>query len=316
MKTSVVAGLILALGLLLPYSSHAQSRKKVAVLGFDDRTVQIQTYGIGQRVTDQLISALAGNASFEVIDREYLAQVMREQTQGYGNRFDAVGAAHLGKLANANIIIIGQVDAFSANVSSVSKQNLLGNKVEQDGLVNLRVTARVIQVETGAILGAPSVESEQKAVLSQSSDHSSAWAMAGVRVPDMSAQRGTPSGGIQKLVDQAIYDASSQLALKINAMAPSTPVPMILPKFVGMEDGLVVVNKGQTAGIKVGDKFEVTRITQSSLIDPDTHQPIAHKTKQCVLTITVVEDSNASGKCDGSGAPQAGDTFTSVPRQG
>ena len=109
--------------------SNAQSRKRIAILGFDDRSVQTQSMGIGQRVTDELISALAETGSFEVIDREYLRKILAEQTQGYGDRFSADGAAKLGKLANADILILGQIDAFSANVTTENQTSILGSKV-------------------------------------------------------------------------------------------------------------------------------------------------------------------------------------------
>ncbi len=293
--------------------SNAQSRKRIAILGFDDRSVQTQSMGIGQRVTDELISALTETGSFEVIDREYLRKILAEQTQGYGDRFSADGAAKLGKLANADILILGQIDAFSANITTDNQSSILGSKLVQNGVVELRGTARVIQVETGTIIVAPSVSSEQKAVLAQSSNSSGAM-VRGFSIPSSSKAQSNQTS-LPKLVDLAVHDIATQLSAKISTSAIGIKVAPAQPKFVGIEDGLIVVNKGQIAGIKVGDKFSVVRPTDTGMKDPDTGQIIIRKKKQCVLTITVIEDTISSGKCDGVGIPQAGDEFAPVTNQ-
>lgn len=310
---AVRVALLLALVAFSGVFSNAQARKRIAILSFDDRSVQTQSMGIGQRVTDELISTLAGTGSFEIIDREYLRKILAEQTQGYGDRFSADGAAKLGKLANADILILGQIDAFSANVTTENQTSMLGSKVVQNGVVSLRGTARVIQVETGTIILAPSVSSEQKAVLGQSSNTSGAM-VRGFSIPGSSKAQNNQTS-LPKLVDLAVHDIATQLSAKISTSTIGMQAAPAPPKFVGIEDGMIVVNKGQKAGIKVGDKFSVVRPTDTGMKDPDTGQAIIRKKKQCVLTITVVEDTISSGKCDGDGVPQAGDEFAPVPNQ-
>jgi len=288
--------------------SKAQAPKRIAVIPFDDRTVQTTNMRIGQRVTDELISALAATNSFQIIDREYINKILSEQSQGYGDRFSAEGAAKLGKLANADLLIIGQIDSFSADVKVDSETSFLGTKAVQNGVVELRGTARIIRVETGTIILAPSVSSEQTAVLAQSNS-SSGTLLHGFSLPASSRSQANQST-LPKLVDEAIHDVATQLSAKIAASAIAMRAPPALPKFVGIEDGMIVVNKGQIAGIKVGDKFDVVRPTDSGMKDPDTGLAIIRKKKQCVLTITVVEDAISSGRCDGAGVPQAGDDFT------
>jgi len=323
LRTSVRVVLLCALITLTCVFSNAQARKRIVIIGFDDRsvqtpypTMQAQNTKIGQRITDELISVLSGTGSFEIIDQEHLNTVLAQQTQGYGDRFSTEGAAKLGKLANANVLIVGRIDAFSVNATTDNQTSMLGSKKVQNGIVELRVTARVIQVETGTIILAPSVSSEQKAVLEQSTSTSG---VAPMRLGRLSLPGG--SGGSQnqnsqttlpKLVDLAVHDVATQLSAKISTSAIAMHAAPAVPKFVGIEGGLIVVNKGQNAGIKAGDKFNVARPTDSGMKDPDTGQAIIRKKKQCVLTITVVEDSISSGKCDGEGIPQAGDEFTPV----
>jgi len=323
---AVRVALLLALVAFSGVFSNAQARKRIAILGFDDRNIQTRNMALamgnpgglqlGQRVTNELISALVGAGPFEVVERASLDRILSEQTQGYGDRFSPEGAARIGKLVNAEFIIIGQVDAFSANVSRSSKSVLIAVKTTETGVVTLQVTARVIPVETGTILSAPSVTSEQKAVFSQNTSPTPGLPFSGLggAQPNPYAFM-TDDTPLMKLVNLAVKDSVNQLSAKIVKDVTSVRSAPVLPKFVGTEDGLIVVNKGQKAGIKVGDKFSVVRPTDTGMKDPDTGQAIIRKKKQCVLTITVVEDTISSGKCDGDGVPQAGDEFAPVPNQ-
>lgn len=293
------------------YYSNAQAKKRVAILGFDESAVRSQNHEIGKRVTDQLISQLAGSGNYEIIDREYLQRIEQEQNLGYGTRFDTAGAAKIGKLANANLLIIGQVDGFSATEAMENKQGFTGTKIIRNGDVILRVTARIIQVDTAAILQAPSAQSEQKGVLSQST-----YGQSGLIGMVSNAHGGSAStSSIDKLIDQAVSDVSTQLAVKISGTALAMPATVVIPKFVGIENGFVVVNKGQNAGLKAGDQFDVSRLADTGMKDPDTGQAIVHKKKLCRFTISEVEDSISSGKCDGTETPQAGDIFTPIAKQ-
>ncbi len=326
MKTCYRVVFLFALIAFTCVFSNAQARKRVVIIGFDDRSVQTpytamqaQNTKIGQRITDELISVLSGTGSFEIIDQEHLNTVLAQQTQGYGDRFSTEGAAKLGKLANANVLIVGRVDAFSANSATDNQTSMLGSKAVQNGIVELRVTARVIQVETGTIVLAPSVSSEQKAVLAQSTSASGAapLRLGRLSVPGNSGSSQTKNSQttLPKLVDLAVHDVATQLSAKLSTSAIAVQVAPAGPKFVGIEDGLVVINKGQNAGVKVGDKLTVARPTDTGMKDPDTRQAIIRKKQQCVLTITLVEEGISSGKCDGAGVPQAGDEFTRAPNQ-
>jgi hypothetical protein len=120
-------------------------------------------------------------------------------------------------------------------------------------------------------------------------------------------------------VDDCINDLNKDLAAKIREASltalSGSQIVAVIPKFVGIEDGLVLINKGQNAGIKVGDRFDVSRQSATGFNDPDTGQPVFHKKKICTFTVTEVEDTNASGKCDGTDAPQKDDIFSPVAKQ-
>jgi curli biogenesis system outer membrane secretion channel CsgG len=297
--------------LFAPILSVAQARKRVVILPFDDRNagqgMMLGNVHVGARISDELISKLTAMGTFEIIDQEHLNAVIQEQNQGYGDRFSATGAAKLGKLVNADVLIFGEVDSLSATTKNENKGNVFAQKQVQTGIVDITVTARVIAVETGTIMTAPSATSEQTEVLSTRT--SSAIPIIG----PAATNNGMPVYGNEwapKQEDKAIDDVTSQLSQKVSTSITSlqvaAPTPTV-PKFVGIEDGLVVINKGHNAGIKVGDKFNIVRPTDTGLQDPDTNQPIIRKKKLCTMTVTIVEDTISSGTCDGSTLPQKGD---------
>jgi hypothetical protein len=86
--------------------SRASGKKKIAIYPFDDRTSANRPMstaeiisghslgqGLGVKVSDAIISKLAGTGDFEVVDREYLNSVMAEKNLKYDPNFDPAGAA-------------------------------------------------------------------------------------------------------------------------------------------------------------------------------------------------------------------------------
>jgi hypothetical protein len=257
---------------------------------------------IGIKVADTLVSKLAETGQFQIIDRENLQRIMAEKNMKFDADFDPTNAPKTGLMNVIDILVTGQVDEFNANVKSVETGNYISKKTETDGQTDLKVTARLISIQTGQILAAPSAETEKTAVLGKSS--------ASMLVQGVGSTSGTAdtNSALRKLVDEAVSEVSDGLAKKIVSASAfsSAPAALPVPKFVGMEDGLVVINKGTNAGIKVGDTFDIVRPTDTGMKDPDTGQPIIRKKKLCALTITDLEDSISSGKCDGA-TPQKGD---------
>jgi curli biogenesis system outer membrane secretion channel CsgG len=292
---------------------RVSGKKKIAIYPFDDRTSANRPMstaeiisgrslgqGLGVKVSDAIISKLAGTGNFEVVDREYLNSVMAEKNLKYDPNFDPAGAARSGLLGVVDILIVGRIDSFNANVTSSQTGFYVGTRIKQTGVTNLKVTARLISIEKGTILSAPSASASQTGVLSQSTT-----------VQGMGNGAGTANdgSGLGRLVDQTVDAVSADLSAKISIATQSEVAARTLPsipKFVGIENGLTVINRGTNAGIKVGDRFNVVRPTVTGLVDPDTNQPIIRKKQLCTLVISIVEDTISSGSCEG-GVPAKGD---------
>ena len=258
---------------------------------------------VGLKMADALISKLAETGTFEVVDREYLNKIIAEQNLKMGDRFDATGAAKIGKLANIDVLIVGHIDAFNANISVEKKQGFVSNKQKSIGTVNLKATVRLINVETGSIVSAPTASVEQSKVLAESSQSNLIQGQANETAVNVNS-------ALLKLVDKGIEDASMDLSTQIAAASSKFTgggaKGALSGKVIGLEDGRVLINKGSAAGIKAGDKFTVIRSTDTGMKDPDSGKPVFRKKKICELTISETEDSLSSGACKGSAA-QAGD---------
>lgn len=292
--------------LAAPGAANAQT-KRIAILPFDDSVARTQQMNIGEKVADGLISKIAGNGTFEVVDRQYLDRIMAEQNLKMDARFDPTNAAKLGKLANVDLLIMGRIDAFNAEAANAKSNGFFANKTTVTAQIELKATARLISVENASIVAAPSSNSELSKVISQTTE-----IMPSSEGSVTSKSTGTQNvnAALMKLVDSSVEAVSVDLAKKIEDSAAKIPSggrgAGSLAKVVGMDGSLTLINRGSSAGMKPGLVFTVVRVVDTGLKDPDTGKPVTKKKKVCNLAISEVDDSTASGKCDGE-QPLAGD---------
>jgi curli biogenesis system outer membrane secretion channel CsgG len=291
----------------------AQARqKRITVMPFKDRTGSPASFNISEKVADAILAKLAETGQFIVVERESLAALQSEKNLKFDADFNPQNAPKSGMLAVCDIVITGQIDEFSANQTSSAKKMYVATKTRTDGTTALKITTRVTSVETGQILGAPSARSEKEGLLGES--NSTPF------IPNVGNDQSTANtnSALVKLVDANIEVVAEDVAKKIAASpavaaTPAAAPPAVLPKFVGIDNGLVMINKGATAGIKVGDAFEVVHPVDTGFKDPDTGAAIVKKSKLCTLVISTVDDTTSEGKCDG-GTPTKGDEIRAVPK--
>src|SRR2546426_10202200 len=94
-------------------------RRRVAVLDFDYGTVHSNVTGImgsdvdiGKGVATMLVSELARNGTYTVMERAQLDRILNEQNFQQDSRADASTAAKLGRLLGVDAIIIGSITQF------------------------------------------------------------------------------------------------------------------------------------------------------------------------------------------------------------
>ena len=294
----------------LPMFSQA-NLKKITVLPLKDRTGSGARMNISEKAADALLSKLAETGKFIVVERESLPALQSEKNTKFDADFNPAGAPKSGLLAVCDFLVTGQIDEFSANENSKESGNYVSKKTEIEGSTALKLTVRVTSIETGQIIASPSVRVEKTGVLGKSS--------SSTLVGNVGSKTSTSdvNSALLKLVDAEIEDISTQLAAKIASSYVAgggvTAAAPVLPKFVGIEDGLTVINKGSASGVKIGDSFDVVRPTDSGLIDPDSNKPIIRRKKVCTIVISSVDDSTSEGACAG-GAPQKGDEIRAAAK--
>ena len=108
-----VLGAVFVLGRASP-SPAAQRR--IAVLDFRNTSQHKELSWLSQAVAETLVTKLAGVRSIHVIERGQLAKVIKEQRLGLSDLFDPSKAAKVGRLAGAQVVVIGGYVVFGKDL--------------------------------------------------------------------------------------------------------------------------------------------------------------------------------------------------------
>ncbi len=150
-------GVFLGVGALAPHGVEGGSRKltTIAVLGFDDRSGN-GAENVAATANEMLSVALARSRTFQVVEREKLDLVLREQELILSGAVDLSGdiIVRLGKLLGARYIVTGSVVQFD-----LSERRFNGYGVQTVSTkVTLGLTVKLLDTNTGAVAYADQVE--------------------------------------------------------------------------------------------------------------------------------------------------------------
>ncbi len=305
---AVAAGLGLLVG-CLAVSTLAQSaskrRPRIAVMDFDYATVQTSTaalFGtnvdIGKGIVDLLVNGLVKEGSFSVIERKALDKIMAEQNFSNSNRADPSSAAKIGKLLGVDAIIVGSITEFG---NETKKTNLggmggnwhgmgLGNVGHSNSKANVAITARIVDVNTGEILGVADGKGQSARSSNSLLGGGGNWGGFGGGNADFGS-----SDFQNTIIGEATKSAVEQLSTNLVSNAPKVVARSITVEgtVAAVEGDQIVLNVGGKAGIKVGDEFNVVRVTKE-IKDPATGAVIRRlSTNVGVVKATDVDDLSA-----------------------
>jgi hypothetical protein len=259
-------------------------------------------------LTNDLSAKMTGKPGFELVDRAGINTILKEQNFQNSDRSSADTAVRIGKLLGVSQIVLVNVD----NCSYTTHTETSGNKTQTIGTIVLRANVRMLDVESGVVLAQPTSSFQESVQVSETSK-SSPIIFGPYHTPG-----GTKStGGDPKVIgDNEFAKARDSVAAELSAkltttMASAPTAKMPSPLVAGISNGSVYINQGSIAGIKAGDRFQVIREVSTGLNDPQTGKPIGHRQRVCALTIVDVEETNASGTCQG-GLPQSKDVAEPV----
>jgi curli biogenesis system outer membrane secretion channel CsgG len=302
----------------------SKRRPRIAVLDFDYGTVQSYTNGmfggnvdVGKGITDLLITGLVKDGTFSIIERQALEKIMAEQNFSNSQRADSTSAARLGKLLGVDAIIVGSITQFGNETKKVGVGGGggswggygVGGIGHSNSKANVSITARIVNVDTGEILGV----AEGTGTSSRSST-----SLLGGGGHGWSNGNGNVNFGSSDFQATIIGEATKQAVDKLTADVVSN-APKIAVRTItidglvaAVDSGQIILNVGKKAGVNLGDQLEVVRVTKE-IKDPTTGDVIRRLTSSIgIIKATDVDDSSAvCSPVSGSGF-QVGDHVKAV----
>lgn len=305
-SVALIAGLTFAAGSLLP-SAAAQSarRPRIAVMDFDYATVQTVSaavFGtnvdIGKGIVDLLVTGLVKDGTYSIIERKALDKIMAEQNFSNSNRADPNSAAQIGKLLGVDAIIVGSITEFGNETKKTSLGGMggnwhgmgLGNVGRSNSKANVAITARIINVDTGEIMGVADGKGQSGRASTNLLGGGGNWHGFGGGNADFGN-----SDFQQTVIGEATKAAVDQLSANLvtNASRISVRTVTVEGLVAAVDGGQVILNVGAKAGIKVGDQFTVSRVTKE-IKDPSTGAVIRRLANTVgVVKATDVDDTSA-----------------------
>lgn len=147
LRGAVLAALAALLSAAAPRAA-AEAPKTASVLYFDNTARAAEFDWLGKGLADMLSGDLASGGGLVLVERADLEKVLREQELALSGLADPAGAPQVGRLLNARLVVYGAFLAAGA-----------------PGRAVLRVDAKAVDAESGAVVAAASAEGAESEVL-------------------------------------------------------------------------------------------------------------------------------------------------------
>ena len=222
--------------------AQQSDKVRVAVLNFENNS----TWGywgdnLGAAAADELTTQLFRSGEFSVIERAQLAAILAEQDFGASGAVNASTAAQLGQLLGAQLILTGSITQFSIERQSGKFGRLGGSYSRAESIVDVRL----VNTTTGEIMLAEEGEGNKR--------------FGGGFFGNVGAERDFDVGVAQESLRPAIEQVVEKIVAQADQFAALKPVAPA-GEIVGSRDGSFYINRGQTAGVQVGQRYAVYRV--------------------------------------------------------
>jgi curli biogenesis system outer membrane secretion channel CsgG len=289
-RPPVRALLLLALVLAAPGGAAAQAAKpRIAVLAFENNSTW-SWWGdnLGGAAADEMATQLVQTGRFTVVERAQLGALLAEQDLGASGRVAPGTAARIGKVLGVQLLLTGSITQFSIERKSAAFKGIGGTYANAES----KMDVRLIDAETGEVLAVAVGQGNKR--------------MVGGRYNSIAAERTFDQGAAQEALRPAVEQAVQKIAAQgevLRAMTPAAPAGQI----TGARGASFYINRGQNAGVKVGQQFEVHRVTDE-IKDADGRVLDRVVEKVGVIEVTQVLSQSAICKLV-SGQAAANDTI-------
>lgn len=237
-------GLVFALAFAAA-PAHAQGKPRIAVVGFENNTTsRIWGDRLGEAAADELTTQLVKSGEFTVLERAQIQKILDEQHAGQSGAIDPTTAAAIGKVLGAQVVLLGSITQFSVDERSGGIGRLSASYAEAESMLDVRV----VNVNTGEILSVAEGQGKKR--------------FGGAAFKDMNLQRSFDEGVAQEALRPAVEKAIQELVGQksaIAAVAPSAPAMLV----VGAREGSIYIDRGENAGLTVGQKLDVLRVVDT-----------------------------------------------------
>ena len=299
-------------------------RPRIAVLDFDYATVMSSSsalFGnnvdVGRGITDLLVTGLVKDGTFSIIERKALDRIMAEQNFSNSERADPTSAARLGKLLGVDAIIVGSITQFGNETKHTNVGGGgggwggfgIGGVGHSKSKATVGITARIVNVDTGEILGVAEGAGESSRSSTSLLGGGGGWHGWGGGNVDFGS-----SDFQETIIGEAVKIAVDKLTADVVSNAPRLSVRTITVDglIAAIDGGQIILNVGRRAGVNVGDQLDVVRVTKE-IKDPETGH-ILRRLTTSIGTIRATDVDDASAVCipvSGSGF-RTGDRVRSV----
>ena len=295
-ERKVIVSVLLAL-LTLSTLTLAQAKRRIAILDFDYSTSTnsqvLLMYGsvnnLSKDLSDLLVNRLQQLGTYELVERQMILAVLKEQNFGASGRVDETQATKIGELLGAQGVLVGSIKSVTFSPPKRSrivdkwkkKIPIIGDLTNlplKDARASVAITFRLVNATKGTIVVTGDYigeASDKKPILNPAE-------ALGVDSTDQEVAK--------FLLRGAINDVVSKVALQVEQYPTALPEPTIVraatkpeaPKPANVvEEGLtgkvakvegsrLIINIGQNRGVKVGDRFDVKRV--EAITRPKLHR--------------------------------------------
>ena len=316
---------LVLLTLAVASSLNAQPQRRVAVMNFDYATVQGNVAAIfgtnqdvGKGIADLLVDRFVKDKAFRVIERKELDKVLSEQNFSNSDRADPTSAAKLGRVLGVECIIIGSITQFGRDDKSVGTGGRafgsfgakygIGGVGKKEAKAVVGISARMINTTSAEILAVASgIGTSERSGLNLVGDGGGGGSGGGGFFDMSSSNFGAT------ILGEAVNKAVTNVASELEKNASSIPVTAVVINglVADASGGTLILNVGTKAGVKVGDKLQVTRPIRE-IKDPSTGKVLRRiEDKLGEIVITEADETSAVGKYTGSQPAKVGDAVKS-----
>jgi curli biogenesis system outer membrane secretion channel CsgG len=200
----------------------------------------------------QLVDRINATRKFDVVGRSDLDKIVKEQDLGASGNVDSKTAAQAGKLAGAKYLLVATVDDFQDYVERATFEGTGDTATKR--FFRLSVVGKIYDSTTGKLLESANFQTgnDQFKQIQQERNYS------------------VKNG---ELSDEMMVAVSRDLAQRIANRIADVIFPA---KILLKDDSGVTINRGEGAGVAIGDVFNVYALGQE-LIDPDTKESLGHQ---------------------------------------